>query len=298
MTKPISTVAMIGSGLMGTQITVRAAIYGSTIRMYDISKEVLEKARTEMKPVIDLYCAVGEKKQDPAPVHQRISFHDNLAEAVKDADLIIEIVPERLELKREVFAQLDKLAIPSAIIATNSSSIPISSIESAVARRDKVANLHFYPPVMSRNFADVAGGTATSPETISALQAWCRSIGCLPLLVKKECMGFVFNRVWRAVKREALASWANGNADFMDIDRAWMIFTGMTSGPFSMMDGVGLDVVYDIEMQYYNDSKDPKDKPPAELKAMIDRGELGMKSGKGFYDWKDPAFAKPDFLKP
>jgi len=84
----------------------------------------------------------------------------------------------------------------------------------------------------------------------------------------------------------------------MDIDRAWMIFTGMDMGPFSMMDGVGLDVIYDVEMQYYQDSGDPKDMPPDALKAMVDRGELGLKTGKGFYDWKDPECARPDFLKP
>jgi 3-hydroxybutyryl-CoA dehydrogenase len=263
-----------------------------------LKKEALDKARNDIKLTIDLYSLEGKFKGDPGPIHKRVSYCSVLADAVKDTDLIIEIVPERLELKREVFAQLDKLAPASTIIATNSSSLPVSKIESAVVRRDKVANLHFYAPVMKNYFVDIAGGTATSKETIDTLQAWTRSIGCLPLLVKKECMGFVFNRVWRAVKRESLASWGNDNADYKDIDRAWMIWSGMPVGPFAMMDSVGLDVVYDIEMQYYLDSGDIKDRPPDALKAMIDRGELGIKSGKGFYDWKNPEFAKPEFLKP
>jgi 3-hydroxybutyryl-CoA dehydrogenase len=294
----INTVAIIGSGFMGIQIAVRAILHGSSVRIYDLKKEALDKARNDIKLIIDVYSLEGEFKGDPEPFHKRVSYYSTLADVVKDTDLIIEIVPERLELKREVFTQLDKLAPASTIIATNSSSLPVSKIESAVARGDKVANLHFYAPVMKNYFVDIGGGTATSKETIDALQAWARSIGCLPLLVKKECMGFVFNRIWRSVKRESLASWANGNADFRDIDRAWMIWSVMPSGPFAMMDSVGLDVVYDIEMQYYLDSKDPKDRPPDALKAMIDRGELGMKSGKGFYDWKNPEFAKPDFLKP
>lgn len=283
---------------MGIQIACRAALYGSFVRIYDIKKEALDKARTEIGLSIDVFSLDGEFKGDPEPIHKRVSYHSTLSEVVKDSDLVIEIVPERLELKKDIFAQLDKLAPASAIIATNSSSLPVSRIESAVIRKDKVANLHFYVPVMKNYCVDLAGGTATSKETIDALDAWARSIGCLPLLVKKECLGFVFNRVWRAVKKEALAAWANGNADFRDIDRAWMIWSGMPSGPFAMMDGVGLDVVYDIEMQYYLDSGDPRDRPPDLLKAMIDRGELGMKSGKGFYNWKNPEFAKPDFLKP
>jgi 3-hydroxybutyryl-CoA dehydrogenase len=298
MTKPITTVAIIGSGFMGIQIAVRAALHGSSVRIYDLKKEALDKAMNDIKLIIDVYSLEGAFKGDPGPVHKRLAYYSILADAVKDTDLIIEIVPERLELKKEVFTQLDKLASASTIIATNSSSLPISKIESAVVRKDKVANIHFYAPVMKNYFVDIAGGTATSNETIQALDAWARSIGCLPLLVKKECLGFVFNRIWRAVKRESLTSWAKGNADFEDIDRAWMIWSGMPTGPFAMMDSVGLDVVYDIEMQYYLDSGDAKDRPPDALKAMIDRGELGIKSSKGFYDWKNPEFAKPGFLKP
>jgi 3-hydroxybutyryl-CoA dehydrogenase len=294
----IKTVALIGSGFMGIQIATRAVLHGSSVRIYDLKKEALEKARNDIKLILDVCSLDGEFKGDPEKYHKRVSYYSSLAEAVKDTDLIIEIVPESLELKREVFAQLDKLAPPETIIATNSSSLPVSKIESAVARKDKVANIHFYAQVMTNYFVDVAGGSQTSKETLQAVQDWARSIGCLPVVVKKECMGFVFNRIWHAVKRESLASWGNGNADFRDIDRAWMIWSGMPAGPFAMMDGVGLDVVYDIEMQYYLDSGDPKDKPPDALKAMIDHGELGMKSGKGFYDWKNPEFAKPDFLKP
>jgi 3-hydroxybutyryl-CoA dehydrogenase len=116
--------------------------------------------------------------------------------------------------------------------------------------------------------------------------------------VKKEIMGFCFNRIWRAVKKEALYMWANGFVDFRDTDRAWMVFSRMTEGPFAIMDKVGLDVVYDIETVYYKESKDPKDKPPDALLEKIERGELGVKSGKGFYTYPDPEFLAPDFLRP
>jgi 3-hydroxybutyryl-CoA dehydrogenase len=298
MLSTIKSVTVIGSGFMGIQIAVRSALYGYPVRLFDIKNEAVEAAKKGIGENIDLLNALGALKEKPESILGRLSYWTDLASAVKDTDLVCETVPEKLELKREVFSQVEKLVSPSTIIATNSSSLPVSRIEETVMKKDRVVNIHFYAPVMKTYFVDVAGGSQTSQEVIDKVDQWLRSIECLPLKVKKECLGFVFNRVWRSVKRECLASWANGNADFRDIDRAWMIWTGMTTGPFAMMDAVGLDVVYDIEMEYYRDSNDPKDKPPDALKGMTDQGELGMKSGRGFYDWKDPEFAKPEFLKP
>jgi len=147
------------------------------------------------------------------------------------------------------------------------------------------------------NMVDIMGGTKTTLGTIEAAKEWVRSLGCVPLTVNKEILGFCFNRVWRAVKRETLHMWAGGYVDFRDIDRAWMIFTGMSYGPFGLMDMIGLDVVYGIEMVYYNESRDPKDHPPEALKQMIERKELGIKTGKGFYTYPDPEYGRADFLK-
>ena len=141
------------------------------------------------------------------------------------------------------------------------------------------------------------GGTKTRPEFFDPVRKFIRSLDLIPLTVRKEILGFCFNSIWRAVKKQALYMWGNGFVDLKDIDRAWMSFTGMPQGPFAMMDMVGLDVVYDIEMSYYNDSKDPKDMPPAALREKIDRKELGIKTGKGFYTYPGPEWAKPNFLK-
>jgi len=298
MTAAIKTFTIVGAGFMGIQIAVRASLHGYPVRIYDINPEAVEAVKKAIQDNIGLLNVLGTLTEKPESILGRFSYHNNLAAAVKDADLVCETVPEKLELKRDVFSQIEKLVSPTTIIATNSSSIPVSKIEAAVAKKDRVVNTHFYGPVMKNYFVDLSGGSQTSQEVIDKVDQWLRSIECLPLKVKKECLGFVFNRVWRSVKRECLASWANGNADFRDIDRAWMIWTGMTTGPFAMMDSVGLDVVYDIETEYYRDSNDPKDKPPDALKDLVDRGELGMKSGRGFYDWKDPEFTKPEFLKP
>ncbi|MHA1711903.1 MAG: 3-hydroxyacyl-CoA dehydrogenase family protein, partial [Candidatus Freyarchaeota archaeon] len=285
MAGEISTVSVVGAGFMGRQIAAWAAIHGYRVRVYDISPEALENAKEYISQFINLYYMQEGVEGNPEEDKSRVTYHGSLPEAVADADLVIEAVPEKLELKKEVFAQIDKAAPPHAIIATNSSSIPVSKIEDAVKRKDKVLNIHFYAPIPDRPMADIMRGSKTSDETFEKGKEWIESIDCVPLVVKKECLGFVFNRVWRAIKKEALKIWAGGYADFRDVDRAWMIFTGMKMGPFAMMDGVGLDVVYDIEMSYYNESGNPDDKPPEALKEMIERGELGMKTGKGFYDW-------------
>jgi 3-hydroxybutyryl-CoA dehydrogenase len=298
MTQEIKKVAIIGTGTLGTQIAVQAACYGYDVKAYDQDPESFQKTLQKIRGVIKM-----RGKGPTLPMEewekgaQKVKLARDLAGAVEEADLIIEVVLENLELKRKVFAQIDSLAPQGAILATNSSSIPISKIEGATKRPQKCLNMHFYMPASGMNMVDIMGGTKTTTDTIAAGQQFIRSIGCIPLTVKKEILGFCFNSVWRAVKRHTLSMWAGGYVDSRDIDRAWMIFTGMSQGPFGLMDTVGLDVVYDIEMVYYNESKDPKDHPPAALKGMLERKELGVKTGKGFYTYPDPEYASPDFLK-
>ena len=221
----------------------------------------------------------------------------NLDEAVKDADLVIESVPENLALKREVWAELGRKSPPNAILATNSSSMPVSRMEESGGRPEKSLNIHFYMILGGMNMADVMGGSRTTPEVLQQGADWVRSLGFIPLTVKKELLGFCFNRVWRAIKKEVLSMWGNDYVDFRDLDRAWMIFSRMKVGPFGMMDEVGLDVIHAIEMVYYEDSKDERDKPPQALRDKVARGELGVKTKKGFYTYPDPEYSRPDFLK-
>jgi 3-hydroxybutyryl-CoA dehydrogenase len=295
----IESVGVIGTGMLGAQIAVQAACYGYDVKAYDEAPENFQKTLQKIRAVMKM---LGKGPTVPVEVWeqaaQKVQLAKNLAQTLKEADLVVEAVPENIDLKRKVFAEMDFLAPQGAILATNSSSIPISKIENATQRPDKCLNIHFYMPAVGMRMADVAGGTKTTPETIKAAQQWVRSIGCIPLTVKKEILGFCFNSIWRAVKRQSLFMWAGGYVDFRDIDRGWMLFTGMTDGPFGLMDRVGLDVVYGIEMVYYNESKDPKDKPPDALMEKIKRGELGLKTGKGFYTYPDPEFIQPDFLNP
>ncbi len=298
MPKPLNRFAVIGSGTLGSQIALLAADASYRVKIYDADENAfdrsLQKTRSDLenKGVSPL---VPWDRWDSAKAG--ITQVSKLGDAVKDADLVIEAVPEDLNLKRQVWKRMGEQAGPNAILATNSSSIAVSLLEESGGRPERSLNIHFYFPLQGVNHVDVMGGTKTLPEVMETGIAWVRSIGCIPLRVKKELLGFCFNRVWRAVKKEVLYMWGNDFVDFQDIDRGWMVFTGMKEGPFALMDKVGLDVVYGIEMVYYNSSGDPKDLPPPALKDKIERGELGIKTGKGFYTYPDPEYLDPLFLK-
>jgi len=278
MGRKINVISVVGAGYLGKQIIEKSLLYNYNIKVFDTNKEDLDAFTKKMKKKIE------DKKLDAT-----ITQFDTISEAVKDVDLVIEAVPEKLELKREVFPKIDKAASPHTIIVTNSSSIPISKIEDVVERKDKVMNIHFYD-LFTLPVADIMRGTQTSEDTFEKGRAWLESIEITPLEVKKECYGFVMNRIWRAIKKDCLKIWAGGHADIETVDKAWKFFCQFFSkndfGPFQFMDRIGLDVVYDIEMSYFKNSGYPDDKPPDALKEMLERGELGVKSKKGFYNYK------------
>jgi 3-hydroxybutyryl-CoA dehydrogenase len=299
MAKPFENVTIVGSGFLGTQIALLTAFSGYNVSIFDskasafddtYNRLVTDFKNKKINPVIP-----WEKWDD---LKKGIKFSTDPAVALKGADLVVEAVFEDPEVKNNVYKMMNENAPAKAIFASNSSSMPISRFEAVSGRPERVLNTHFYLPLQGMNMADLAGGTKTTQETFNAGDAWLRSLGIVPLRVKKEVLGFVFNNVWRAIKKQCLFMWGNDYADFQDIDRAWRIFTKTPFGPFGLMDSVGLDVVLDIEMVYFNDSKDPKDKPPQAFFDKVKKGELGVKTGKGFYTYPNPEYQNPDFLNP
>jgi len=293
----IQQVTVVGLGIIGAQIATQAACHGCEVYGFDEMPESFERANQV------IFSAMEAQQMAPAMGMEawregvaKVQITGDMEQAVSRAELVIEAVPERLELKREVFAQLDALAPAGALLASNSSSIPISRIADATNRPGQCLNLHFYFPALGIHLVDVMGGDATAPETLEAGAAWVRSIGCIPIRLNKETFGFCLNRMQHAARREALHMWAEGAVEVEDADRAWMVGTGMPFGLFGMMDQVGLDVVYNVEMSYFNETGDERFRPPEALKQMIERGELGCKTGKGFYTYPGPAYKKPGFL--
>lgn len=296
--KPIERVSIVGAGFMGAQIGLLCASRGHPVWIVDVSEEALERA--SRSHVEELEAWVGEQEitaDEMEAILDGIHLTLDLEAGVSRADLVVEAVPERLEVKRGVFAQLDQLCPVHTILATNSSSIRVSRIEDATHRPDRVLNMHFYSVPWLRSVVELMRGTATSDETVERVRRFALALGLTPLIVQKESTGFIYNRVWRAIKKETLHLVDDGVASYEDVDRAWMILTEMPIGPFGMMDRVGLDVVRDIEMVYYQESGDESDLPPRLLLDKIERGELGVKTGRGFYTYPDPAFQRSSWLR-
>jgi len=295
--EPRGRVCVVGAGFLGTQIGVVSARHGYRVNMCDISGDALASSSKAAKEYVGQWAAEGQVADgEGRRIVGRMSFTGDMAEAAQGAGVVIEAVVERLEVKREVFRRLDELCPLGTLIATNSSSIRVSKIEDATSHPERVLNMHFYSNPWRSRVLEIMRGTRTSDEAVERAATFSRSIGVTPLIVQRESTGFIFNRVWRAVKRECLRVVDEGVASFEDVDRAWMSLYGTSAGPFGLMDRVGLDVVRDIEMVYYGESGDPRDAPPRVLLEKIERGELGVKSGKGFYAYPNPSYMEPGWL--
>ncbi len=295
----LERVCVFGVGTLGWQIALQCASHGCPTTLYDISDGALEKASSNISGELESWVGLGKITADEKETAAKLLRREgDPAKAVEEVGLVIEAVPERLDLKRRIFSELDRICDPAVILATNSSSIRVSLIEDATKRPELVLNTHFYSLPWRSRIVELMRGTKTSETTVVHVDNFMRSVGMVPLIVKKESTGFIFNRVWRAVKRECLHLVDDGVASFQDVDRAWMSFYGTQIGPFGLMDRVGLDVVRDIENVYYGESGDVRDSPPPLLLRMIKRGDLGMKSGRGFYSYPNPEYLKKDFLEP
>jgi 3-hydroxybutyryl-CoA dehydrogenase len=288
----ISITAVVGAGTLGAQIASMTAASGREVRLFDVVPGAAVRAIGRLREMLTPVIARGGLTWDLEDVLSRITPVSTLADAVRDADLVIEAVREHLPTKREVFAQISELN-PDALLATNSSSIPSSALADVVADPGKLVNLHFFTEFWDRSAVELMGCGATTPETMAAMEAFGRSLGLFTAVVRGESKGFIINRIWRAVKRESLAVVDGGHATPEDVDRLWAFFWGIAYGPFGMMDQIGLDVVADIEDSYIAVSQDPTDRRSTTLHELVTQGKLGEKTGQGFYDYPDPAYRRP-----
>jgi len=200
-----------------------------------------------------------------------------------------------LDLKRIVLSEIDRLIHPGTLVCTGTSSIPGSKLADTLKRPDTFFCINFSGPDDLK--VEVMGHHLAAQATIDAAMAFVREIGLVPILVRKEIMGYAYNRVWRAIKKEVLFLLHGGYTTAEDIDRAFMLDWNVPIGPCGLMDEIGLDVIRDIETNYFNASGDPSDQPPQFLLDLIAGGRLGVKSGEGFYTYPNPAYKRPGFLK-
>ena len=294
----IRTVAVIGAGTMGWQIGLQCATHGVVAQLTDISPEAVERALRQVGEKLDEWVDAGKLRvEERAEALKRLRPAGDLLGAVEGVDLVVEAIVEEVPAKRVLFAELDRLCPRRVILATNSSSIRSRLLADATGRPDKVLNLHFLRRPWDRPVLEIMSCGQTSEETLAVGAAFARQLGLVPIHVRKEATGYVYNRLWRALKKEALYMAREGIAPIEDIDRAFMLGMGAPAGPFMLMDQVGLDVTLDIERQWYAESGDERDRPPAFLEEWVREGRLGVKSGHGFYRYPDPPFERPNWLK-
>ena len=280
------SVLVIGSGFMGSGIAQVCAQAGCQVSLTDASAE----ARTRALDIIAGSVAKLHKKglvaDDPNEVMGRITPCDDMSPA-KDAALVIEVVPEMLDLKLEIFAKLDELADPAAILASNTSSIPITSLAAATKHPERVIGLHFFGPVPLMPLVEVVRGEKTSDDVMERGVAFCKSIGKTPVRVQKDIPGFVMNRIFAAAFSEAVKLVDDGVVTPWETDIGMKLGYGWGAGPFEIADNAGLDV-HMLVNEFFKSVGEQRIKEHSDLvRRMVAEGKLGRKVGKGFYDYDE-----------
>lgn len=300
MTAPIEevgTVCYIGAGTMGCVNSLVAAVSGYDVVLYDLSEETLSMVAERQRGFAEHMVAIGYCTAEAVPdALARVRTTSDPADAAAGADLVSESVVEQVGIKRDAHALFDRLCGPSTILTTNTSSLLVSEIEGAVERGERFAALHSH---LGSPLYDIVGGPRTTPETIDVLRRFVLSLGGVPLVLRREYRGYVVNGLIGALTRTALQLIARGDATVPLVDRSWMLHRSAPIGPFGLLDLFGLDVVAD-NMRNATDSADQAARRSSVLPLltdMVEAGNLGMKTGSGFYEYPDTAYGRPDFLE-
>lgn len=272
-----------GAGVLGRRIASVFAAGGTDVRIFDVSQAQREAARDYTEEHMQRVKRALNLTASPSG---QVSLFDDLAQAVRGAWMVVEAIPERLELKREAFGKLDEFADGDAILASNSSSFASSRLVDQVKHPERVLNTHYQQPP-ELNAVELMSCGKTDEAVIDALMEKFPQYGLVPFRVRRESDGFIFNRVWAAIKRECLMVVEEGVAAPEDVDGMWSIFTAPGIPPFRLMDRVGLDVVLNIEEHYASVRAGLPEGPRKLLHELVDKGKLGVKSGSGFYDYPD-----------
>ncbi|CAN7208723.1 3-hydroxyacyl-CoA dehydrogenase family protein [Rossellomorea sp. LjRoot5] len=281
----IKTIGVVGSGAMGSQIAMVCALGGYSVILHDVSDESLTKAKHSLQGHMDRRIQKGRlTEKEVADAFSRMMFSSSL-EDLQQADFVIEAIVEKLEAKRELFAKLDQIVPKHAILATNSSTIVSSKIADVTDRPEKVCNVHFFNPALVMELVEVVRGPHTSDETAELAVEVVKKIQKVPVLLKKEISGFIANRILGKLMDEAVYLLENGYADHEEIDLVCTKALNHPIGPFALMDLTGIDVNYFVRMQRYQESGNEADKPAQIVEDKVHKGELGRKTGKGFYTY-------------
>jgi len=281
----VRKIAVLGAGLMGHGICQVAAQAGYQVRLRDIKQEFLDKGMSMIQRSLSKFQSKGVlTEQQVQETLSRIHPTLDLKEAVADADLVIEAVPEIVEIKKETFREVDSYTPQHTIIASNTSSISITELGSATNRPEKVCGMHFFNPPQLMKLVEIIKGAKTSDETIQTVMEVAQKMGKETVLVKKDVPGFIVNRILTPALNEAVALYWEGVADRDDIDKAIKLGLNWPMGPLMLLDYIGADTVLSIT-EVLSKEINVKFQANPGLKQMVRAKLLGRKTGKGFYDW-------------
>ncbi len=284
----VNKILVVGAGAMGSQIGMVCSLAGYEVAVQDIDDDMLTEAREQLEKRMARNVEKERNSQEEIDdAFGRMDFTTDLEGPASEADVVVEAAVEKLDVKREIFAQLDDAAPEHTILATNSSTIVSSQIADATNRPKQVCNMHFFNPALIMKCVEVVRGPETSDATVDMTVELARRIGKAPVILEKEISGFVANRILGALRDEAIYLYENGVSSFEDIDTACKTALGHPMGPFELMDLTGIDIGYYVKMSRYEESGDPDDKPSESVTEKFEKGELGRKTGKGWYEYDE-----------
>jgi len=294
----VKRILAVGAGTMGHQIGFLCALHGYEVVIYDLTQDVLNRARRRVEQLADRMIKKGRLDADAkAAVLARMRFTDNAADAAADVDIVTESVPEDPAIKGRIFSQFNRLCPERTVFTTNTSSLVPSMFAEATGRPERFLAFHFHD-ILLTNVVDVMPHPGTSRQTLDLVRDFAGRLGQTVILLERENFGYVFNAMLSDLFKSALTLAANHVAAVEDVDRAWMGVLQVPMGPFGMMDSVGLDTVWKINDYWAKATSDAQlTANAAFLKVLIDDGRLGRKCGAGFYTYPDPLFLQEGFLK-
>ena len=291
-------VTVAGSGVLGYQIAFQTAFHGFKVSVYDINDEVLAKAKAKFFELSECYKRdISATQEQLDNTFNNLSYYSNLAEAVQDADLVIEAVPEDVGIKTDFYEKLSQVAPAKTVFATNTSTLLPSQFRDLTGRPEKFLALHFANKIWVNNMAEIMGHAETDKKVFDDLVEFAKAIGMLALPIYKEQPGHLLNSMLVPFLISATELWVKEVSDPEMIDKAWMKSFGSPLGPFAILDIIGINTVYNVAK--LNVDTNPNMAPLLEkLDAEFIRpGHLGMFSGKGFYNYPNPAYESANFLK-
>jgi 3-hydroxybutyryl-CoA dehydrogenase len=278
-------VFVVGAGLMGGGITQVTAAAGYKVTMRDIAHGPLDKSMKEIERSLGKFVSKDKLTEDQAKAALANIETTTEISGAAEADLVIEAVFEKIELKQDIFRELDGVCKADCVLATNTSAISITNIASVTKRPEKVVGMHFFSPVPMMQLCELIRGLLTSDETLAAAQEFAQDIGKQTVVVQKDVAGFIANRVGLAMIGVAVSLVERGVASPQDIDKAMKLGFAHRMGPLETADLTGVDILHNAMKAVYNETQDERYQPPELMQRMVAAGVLGRKTGKGFYDY-------------